>query len=49
MKIQKLLADFVFRDSRLESHPKILAASVYFVSRRSTLDLAAQVYVRQHR
>ena len=43
MNIQKLLADFVFRDSRLESHPKILEASVYFVSRRSTLDLAAGV------
>jgi transcriptional regulator with XRE-family HTH domain len=43
MRLQKLLADFVFRDSRLESHPKILASSIRVVSRDSSLDLVAEV------
>jgi GAF domain-containing protein len=43
MRLQKLLADFVFRDSRLESHPKILATHVRVVSRDSTLNLVAEV------
>jgi len=42
MRLQRLLADFVFRDSRLESHPKILATHVRVVSRDS-LDLVAEV------
>jgi hypothetical protein len=42
MRLQRLLSDFVFRDSRLESHPKILAAHVRVVSRDS-LDLVAEV------
>ena len=43
MRLQKFLADFVFRDSRLESHPKIFATLVRVVSRDSTLDLVAGV------
>lgn len=43
MRLQKFLADFVLRDSRLESHPKILATVVRVVSRDSTLDLLATV------
>lgn len=42
MRLQRLLSDFVFRDSRLESHPKILATHVRVVSRDS-LDLVAEV------
>jgi transcriptional regulator with XRE-family HTH domain/putative methionine-R-sulfoxide reductase with GAF domain len=42
--LQKLLANFVFRDSRLESHPKVSASSVYFLSDdRSYLELAAMI------
>jgi GAF domain-containing protein len=46
MELQKLLADFVFRDSRLESHPKIFATQVRVVSRNSSLDLVAEVSKR---
>ncbi len=46
MRLQKLLADFVFRDSRLESHPKIFATNVRVVSRDSTLELVAEVSKR---
>ena len=46
MRLEKLLADFVFRDSRLESHPKIFATNVRIVSRDSTLDLVAEVSKR---
>lgn len=46
IRLQKLLADFVFRDSRLESHPKILATSVCVVSRDSILELVAEVSKR---
>jgi transcriptional regulator with XRE-family HTH domain len=46
MRLQKLLADFVFRDRRLESHPKIFATHVRVVSRASTLDLVAEVSKR---
>src|ERR1017187_7537104 len=41
--LQKLLANFVFRDSRLESHPKLMASNVYFASGESYLDLVAAV------
>jgi len=43
MRLQKLLADFVFRDSRLESHPKVFATSVRILSGDSSLDLVAEV------
>ena len=43
MKLQKLVADFVFRDCRLESHPKIFATHVRFASGHSTLELVAEV------
>ena len=46
MRLQKLLADFVFRDRRLESHPKIFATHVRVVSPSSTLDLVAEVSKR---
>ena len=42
--LQKLLASFVFRDSRLESHPKVSASRIYFLSDdRSYLELAAMI------
>jgi transcriptional regulator with XRE-family HTH domain len=41
--IQSLLADFVFRDCRLESHPKLMASQVYFAFDESTLELVAEV------
>ena len=41
--LRKLLANFVFRDCRLESHPKILSADVRFLSGESTLEIAAHV------
>jgi len=44
--LQKLLADFVFRDCRLESHPKIFAADIRFLSGNFKLELAA--YVSKH-
>lgn len=46
MRLQKLLADFIFRDSRLESHPKIFATHVRVVSRDTTLNLVAEVSKR---
>jgi transcriptional regulator with XRE-family HTH domain len=46
MRLQKLLADFVFRDSRLESHPKIFATEVRLLSRDSTLDLVVWISKR---
>lgn len=44
--LQKLLADFIFRDCRLESHPKLVASEVYLASDESTLELVAAVYQR---
>lgn len=41
--LQKLLANFVFRDSRLESHPKVLSSDVYFASGDSHLEVVARV------
>src|SRR5258708_32309602 len=41
--LQKLLENFVFRDARLESHPKIAASHVYLASDESHLDLVARV------
>jgi transcriptional regulator with XRE-family HTH domain len=41
MRLEKLLADFVLRDSRLDSHPRILATRVYFL-RDSRLKLLAE-------
>jgi transcriptional regulator with XRE-family HTH domain len=41
--LQKLLANFVFRDCRIESHPKVLSSHVYFGSGESHLDLVARV------
>lgn len=44
MTIEKLLADFVFRDSRLESHPKVSSATIRILSPGSaTLEIAAEV------
>lgn len=43
MRLQKLLADFVFRDCRLESHPKIFAVSVSVLSRDSTVEVVAEI------
>jgi len=39
--LQKLLVNFMFRDCRLESQPKLLASHVYFASDESHLDLVA--------
>src|SRR6266545_1728713 len=47
MTLQNLLANFVFRDCRLESHPKIVATRVFVASRHSTLDLVAAVSKHQ--
>jgi transcriptional regulator with XRE-family HTH domain len=41
--LEKLLANFVFRDCRLESHPKLLSSQVYFASGQSHLELVAAV------
>ncbi len=41
--LQKLLENFIFRDRRLESHPKVVATHVYLVSGESHLDLVAAV------
>jgi transcriptional regulator with XRE-family HTH domain len=41
--LQKLLENFIFRDRRLESHPKVVATHVYFASGESYLDLVATV------
>ncbi len=42
--LQKLLASFVFRDSRLESHPKVSNASVFFLSDdKAYLELVVQI------
>jgi len=41
--LQKLLANFVFRDCRLESHPKLAASLVYFAAEDLHLDLVAGV------
>jgi transcriptional regulator with XRE-family HTH domain len=41
--IQKLLADFIFRDCRLASHPKVFRSVVYFPLGDSHLDLVACV------
>jgi transcriptional regulator with XRE-family HTH domain len=46
MRLQKFLADFVLRDCRLESHPKIFATLVRVVSDGSTLDLLAALSKR---
>lgn len=42
-KLQKLLANFVFRDCRLESHPKVAAVKVFLAAGPSHLELAAAV------
>jgi len=42
--LQKLLANFVFRDCRLESHPKLLSSKVYLASGgRSHFEIVAAV------
>ena len=41
--LQKLLADFIFRDCRIESHPKLVASYVFFASDEATLELVAAV------
>jgi transcriptional regulator with XRE-family HTH domain len=41
--LQRLLADFIFRDCRIESHPKLVASHVWFASDEATLELVASV------